>query len=207
MKKIIVLAAVLFTSVLTPSNAATEYIRFTGSADLFCIFCGVTLADFGWTEGQALYFDVMFDTAADSPLADDYAEVDYFAAVALAGTNAIGLTFDNNEIVGVTPTYPEGPVTWFRGFGSSLRLGKSFYDLPPFGGDVSIDTWTVGTQVFLYNPDGFSQPYFSLASLAVSYRGSGPPPPIPLPASVWLLMPALATLRLFGRRSARPTIG
>ena len=79
-------------------------------------------------------------------------------------------------------------------------LGSTFGALPDFGGDESIATWEVGKLIWLYRNETVSGHLNYVARLNVTYRGSTPPPPIPLPASVWLLLPALGVLRLLGRR-------
>lgn len=204
MKKLILTGMMLFSTLQTH---AIEFIRIAGIASDACaasnFTCPYTLADYGLTEGQFIYFDLLVATELDDPQNPDTFIDDFFGAILLAGTE-VGAFQVDAAVIARTSIYPEGSETLFFDEQGGLALGVVLpNDADTFGFEGSIDFWEPGTDIDLFvtgllNNQGVNT---SIAELQLVYRGTSlPPAVVPVPAAVWLFVSALGSLVLRRRR-------
>ena len=185
MRKLILILALILGA--APLQAAPEYLRFEGAVSQFY---GPTSFGYGPTlglvAGQPVYFDFVVDTAANAPGRPDTFYQNYFQSSYLGGAVATGFAS-----YGLTSSFPEGINTWL--FAANTLYVGSPYRFDNFG-DASIATWVVGQDLKLMNNAYYDRDSM-IGDVQLTYRGATAPPAIvPLPATAWLLLSAVALL-------------
>ncbi len=170
-----------------PLQAAPEYLRFQGAVSRFygpySYGYGPTL---GLVAGQPVYFDFVVDTAANAPGRPDGSYQNYFQSSYLGGSVSTGFAS-----YGLTSNFPEGTNTWL--FAATTLYVGSPYQFNNFG-DASIATWVVGQDLKLMN-NHYSISGSTIGDVQLTYRGANAPPAVvPLPATAWLFLSAVALL-------------
>ena len=185
-------------------QAATEYLRFEGSIiNNYHEGQPGFDASFGFVKNQSVYFDFQIDTTLDvvgQP--PDDAVRDIFAATYLSGSFA-----GSYETYGQTITFAEGITTELL-LTDSLRVGISWPTLndlsmlpPPV--DESIDTWSVGDNIELFNYSSDDAWWNIIGGLTMTYRDMAPPPAmVPIPAALWLFGSGLLGLIGLARKKS-----
>lgn len=164
------------------AEAATEFVRLEGS--ISPDYSGPSLPE-GLYPGQFLYFDIEFDLELNPNGQPDTENINGFVAGFVNGNYAI------NIFNGWAGSDASGYI--YRAFNMAGPLGIvdrrncNFAQLPPECLNPLEFDWVVGSEAQLLFTDLFD----TVATLTVTYRGSAPPPPIPLPAGIWLFLSAL----------------
>jgi hypothetical protein len=191
MTRLITYSAILLIFIGFRAEAATEYLRFTGSISP-AYDSGHDGYDptYGLTANQTVYFDFAIDTALDAAGRPDGSFEDNFFA-----TYAEGSVTGNGNEYGQTVTFPEGITSWLFVV-SSLRVGINWdtLDDPQQAiEDYSVNIWFTGAGIDLLGNSYFGNN--KIANLTLVYRASTPPPAyVPLPAAIWLFGTGLACL-------------
>ncbi|MFK8030600.1 MAG: hypothetical protein AB8G18_10195 [Gammaproteobacteria bacterium] len=187
MNKVKLLLLALVPCISLSSFAATEYIRLQGTVGSDP---ALDLPD-GLIPGQFLYFDIEFDVTVDPAGFSDQSSFNFFEASFYAGNYAVDVSYGYASF--------DASFRRYRGFSLNqpLRIERVIscdFDFPPphcTTPSLGFD-WDVGTIAFLESGSQFFSD--TLSVLEVTYRGSEPPPPIPLPAGLWLFISALGAL-------------
>lgn len=196
------LLAALLINCAVNTQASLEFIRVEGALTQF------GAQQLGLDVDQSLYFDVAIDTDVVLEYQFDY-WIEYFAE-GLGGTvnntpiNAVSaMDASTNFYRFITFEFDDIPAI------NRLYLGERFpcyndYAEPQCQDPLAFD-WEVGDTLELTSGQDFGNPdFFAFAYMEVTYRGAEPPPPVPLPASLWLLMSGLTCL-LASKRKHRNT--
>lgn len=191
--------ALLLAGVVLASNAhaATEYFRFTGKIGSWDAMTEGYDASFGFTAGQAVYFDFMVDTGTNAAGYPDSAYQNNFATTYIGGSIA-GQAITHGQ----TASYPEGWGSYLF-INGQLNVGTHWAALQN-PSDESIDTWQVGDDIFiLKNSASATQGY--IAPMKLAYRGTALPPAyVPVPAAGWLFGSGIAGIVVAARRRSTP---
>lgn len=204
MSKRIIILVTLGSLIYSTAEASTEFLRFKGAIrSTYNEWDWGYDASLGLVPGQPVYFDFQVDTEMNVSNRPDGDVVDYFAVTYLRGSLARPkVTF------GIIASFPEGRTSQLF-IPDDLSVGISWDWLDwQNPSDKSITTWNVGEAIALMNYSYFDR--YIIGDLTMSYRAALPPPPIPIPPTVWLLigglgMMASITLRLQSRIRATQT--
>ena len=200
MRRLTTYSAIFLILIGFRAEAATEYLRFTGSISPFYEsgHDGYDSA-YGLTASQKVYFDFAIDTALNAAGHPDSSFEDNFLATYIEGS-----VTGNGDNYGQTVTFPEGITSWLF-VTSSLRVGINWdaLDDPQQAiENFSVNTWSIGTGIDLLGNSYFSNN--KIANLTLVYRDIIPPPAyVPLPAAIWFFGTGLACL--FGSIMRRRT--
>jgi hypothetical protein len=193
MKRII--AALVLGVFVSSAQAATEYLRFVGSVELFYEENNENyVAELGFSANQDLFFDFAIDTTLEAPGYPDSDLQNNFWVEYLDGSyTATGVSF------GWTFQFPEGILTGLvlDDSGVNAWVGPAWQSNN--GWDLSIDQWEEGQWMYLLGNCDESD--CAVGDLQLIYRGSTLPPAIvPIPATFWLFGSALGLLGWVRRR-------
>lgn len=192
------------TCIIPPSYGAIEFYRFQGSIAADADVAGLGL---GLETGQSVYFDFAIETTpfSTSWLSDIYPAV--FLRGSTTGYRGTTLGFDIT-----TPEATVGNLFTQIPDANALRDGELVqgllidhahpiafdFALP----DLGVGAWTLGQNLRLRIGSAYQFTNAQqIGELSLTYRATEAPPPIPLPASVWLLAGAFAVMLCYRLRT------